>query len=458
MKRIRLPAGARRFLFLPPLALGIAFVLYMKGSSTGPAEIEAVERRTPVRVVTARRTDVVPRALGYGVVRPGRVWRVAAQVSGRIVEKHPRAEAGGLLAAGTVLARIDPAPYELAVREAEAQLARQDAELSALETRESNTQRTLEVERRALDASKRELERKEELLADDVLSQSDVDQEESRYLAQLVRVQELENTLALVPSDRAQLEASRLSSLAKLDSARLDLSYTVIEVPYDVRLVRVEFDEAEYVGIGQGLAEGHGVDVAEIAAQVPIAKLRHLIPESPANSTSVDRLLAQNVVESFGLDATVRLRTGDLTTSWEARVDRVSGTIDPETRTLGVVVAVDRPYEAAIPGRRPPLVQDMFCEVEIRGRSKPDQVVLPRSAVHDGEVYVAEDGRLRRRAVTPELLLHDFVVFAGGIDDGETIVVSDPIPAIDGMWLEPSVDGDLEGRIASIARGEAPLK
>ena len=107
-----------------------------------------------------------------------------------------------------------------------------------------------------------------------------------------------------------------------------------------------------------------------------------------------------------------------------------------------------------IPGSRPPLVQGMFCEVEIRGRPKPDKVVIPRSALRGNEVYTVVDGRLQRRAVTVGFTLDDCVCLASGLEGGERLIVSDPVPAIEGMLLEPTVDDELGQRVASVARGE----
>ena len=67
--------------------------------------------------------------------------------------------------------------------------------------------------------------------------------------------------------------------------------------------------------------------------------------------------------EALGLSATVRLPEFSL--GWEARFARMSDTIDPQTRTVGVIVEVDDPYEGVRPGVRPPLVKEMFVEVEI---------------------------------------------------------------------------------------------
>jgi len=448
----------RKLLILPPLVLGVVFAVVMVRSRSGPERRVVAERRTPVRVLAVERTSVVPRALGYGVVAPGRVWTIVPQVAGRVVAKNPLARPGALLEKGALVLRVDPQPYELAISEITGQIAVIAADLDELTMRAENTESTLAIQRRSLLASERELERKRQLVADNIVAQSDVDQEESRYLQQLVRVGDLENTLKLVPSEREALEASRAANQAKLEKARLDLEHCTIEAPFHCRIVSADFEQAQYVGVGQVLGEAHGVELAEISAQVPIATLRHLVADLPGGPELLAEILTGAVMQRLKLEATVRLQTGDFTPEWKARFARISGTLDPKTRTLGVVVAVDDPYELIEPGKRPPLVQDMYCEVELRGAPRPDRVLIPRAALHEGQVYVAEDSRLRRRAVAVEFTLGDFAVLTSGLAQDELLIVSDPIPAIEGMLLDLEIDSELRELVASAARGEADIR
>jgi hypothetical protein len=114
--------------------------------------------------------------------------------------------------------------------------------------------------------------------------------------------------------------------------------------------------------------------------------------------------------------------------------------LDAQTRTMGVIVAVDEPYAQARLGERPALVKGTFCEVELRGRPRPG-LVIPRAALHDDRVYVVNaEGRLESRLVELEYLQQDFAVVAEGLADGEVVVLSDLQPAIDGMLLDPRPD------------------
>ena len=124
-----------------------------------------------------------------------------------------------------------------------------------------------------------------------------------------------------------------------------------------------------------------------------------------------------------------------------------------------MVIAVDRPYEKVVPGQRPPLVQGMFCEVELRGKPRKGQVVIPRSALHDGHVYLVSDSnRLERRKVEIAFVQSNLLCLKSGLQGGETLVVSDPTPAIEGMLVEPVSDDELQQGLIAEATGEGELR
>jgi multidrug efflux pump subunit AcrA (membrane-fusion protein) len=146
---------------------------------------------------------------------------------------------------------------------------------------------------------------------------------------------------------------------------------------------------------------------------------------------------------------------GTTIAEWSAEFVRFSDNVDPQTRTMGVVVAVDRPFEKIDPGTRPPLSKGMFVQVLLQGKPQPGRIVVPRSAVRDGIVYLADaENRLRRQPV--ELLFNqgELSVIASGIEAGERIVVSDLVPAVSGMQLETRPDEELAQAITEAARGE----
>jgi RND family efflux transporter MFP subunit len=447
---------AKRLLILPPVAIGIAALVWQLNRSAGPEQGAIEEITRAVRVIALEPVDFLPRAIGYGTVEPGRVWEAVAQVAGKVVEKHPDLERGRLLEGGTVILRIDPADYELARARSEANLESAEAELAELEVTEANTESSLEIERRARALAEADLKRERTLLGRGNISQAAVDQTETELLNRRQRVQELDNQLRLLPAERRVLEASIALNRAQVEAARLDLERTTIRMPFDGRIAEVNVEPTEFVGVGEVMVIADGIDVAEVEAQFPIGDLLPLV-RAEADLTTLSAAELAALPRRFGLEAEVRLRTDQLQTSWDAHFERLGDRMDPQTRTVGVIVAVDEPYRKAVPGKRPPLVKDMFVQVALRGRPWTAALVVPRVAIHRGPdgraaVYLVDaDGRLAIRPVALGPAQDDFVVVSEGLAPGDLVVVSDLIPAIAGMRLEPNPDAAVALRLRAQA-------
>lgn len=451
------PRSAKRWrivLVAPPVIIGIALLVFVIRSSEEPVRAPLGERASAVRVIDVPRVDLVPRALDYGYVQPGRVWEAVAEVAGRIVEKHPRLKPGELIAAGTVILRIDPTDYQLSVQRNEARIRGAEAEIAELEVREANTRRALEIEERSLVLAETDLRRRRTLLDRGSISQASVDEAERTVLTRRQAVQGLRNELALIPADQEVLLANLDLSRAELAQARSNLERTAVAVPFDGRVAAVNVETAQYATVGKILAVVDGLDTAEVAAQIPLDRMRRLIEAAEMSDVQLTAESAVSLFQRLGLEAVVRLTSGDFTVQWPARFARIRETVDPRTRTIGVVVAVDEPYKQARPGERPPLAKNMYVEVELRGRTQPGRVVVPRSALQNGTVYVVGSGsRLERRTVAVGMRQSDFVVITSGLEAGEQVVVSDLVPAIDGMLLNATQDEDLRDYLITIATG-----
>jgi hypothetical protein len=140
----------------------------------------------------------------------------------------------------------------------------------------------------------------------------------------------------------------------------------------------------------------------------------------------------------FGIEATVRLRLPDQAFEWNGRFARAAPGLAARTRAVGIVVAVDQPYEGATQRSSPPLVKGMFVEVELRGQPRRDRIVVPRASIRAGRVYIAGvENRLVIRPIVVEFVQGEEAILASGLAAGERLVVSDLIPAIEGMLLAP---------------------
>lgn len=451
-------AGLRpkRWLILLPIVLGLVVLVFLTRTRSGPEQTPLTEQARPVRVIEVPSVTVIPRALGYGNVEPGKVWEAVAEVGGKIVELHPRLKNGEIITADSLLLRIDPTDYELAVTEVETDIEATAAQLSELEVQEANTRASLQIEQEALRLSEKELERIRRLATQGTVTPSELEQQQRTTLAQRQNVQNLRNTLNLIPVQRKRLQAQLARYRAQLAGARLNLERTAIRMPFDGRIAAVNVELTQFVRQGEVLVTVDGVDVAEIVAQIPVGRMRTLIQaDSRMPLADLSNLDVESAREILGLRAAVRLRVQDFEVEWDARFARLSEVIDPQTRTVGVIVTVDDPYRQAQPGIRPPLVKGMFVEVELRGRPRPDSLVVPRAALHENGVYVVNaQSRLEQRPVEVGIEQPSFVTIAAGLRAGERVVLSDLIPAIEGMLLKPVSDEEALSRLLRQAQGE----
>lgn len=441
-----------RWLFLLPVLAAIGVAVLLNRGAGPPDQRDTEPPARVVRIIEIPAADVVPRATGYGRVRPERVWEAVAEVRGRVVETHTRLRKGALLPADTTLLRIDPTEYELRASQVEADILSSEAQLSEMAAKEANIQASLAIEEESLELRTAEVARKQRLLDKGTLSASELEQEKRNLLAQRQAVQAQQSQLNLLPAERDLLEAQLARYEAQLADARLDLARTEVELPFRARLSEVSVEQAQYVREGQVLIKADAIDRAEVEAQIPIARMRALLQGADPIDFSVGP--GGELASQLGIRARVTLRDAGGDVHWPAQLARLSDTLDPETRTVGAIVSVDNPYADVVPGERPPLVKGLFVEVALFGAPRPQQVVVPRPALHGERLYLIDDGRLSIRDVTVKTLQSEYAIVDQGVAAGERLVVSDLFPAIDGMPLQGEPDPDVRARLLAAVTGD----
>lgn len=434
----------RRFWFVPPVVLALAVLLMAPKLKYPPQQTAVGERAVMVRVVKAPAVPVLARAVGYGSTRPANSWDAVAEVSGQVVWLADDLKNGSIVPAGTDLLRIDDADYRLALTQA-------DTQLNALQVKAKSLRDSLALEEKSHALLARDFERKRKLRKDGSISASLFDEAERALLKSETALQSLRNNLAVTEAERDVAEIHKAT-------AELDLQRTRLVAPFDVRITERKIGQAQYANKGQLLFSADAIDRVEIEAQFPIGKLRPLIARPGAAADGGEDIAAvERVPGAMGLEAVVRLKTATHTVEWQAQVDRVAAVVDPQTQTIGVVVVVDDPYAKARPGQRPPLVRNTFVEVELRRRSGRSPVVIPSSALRGGKVYlVGDDSRLAIRKVKPAFIQGEAAVVAKGLEEGARVVVSQLVPAVEGMLLDPVDDPKTLQRLVADATGEKP--
>lgn len=426
---------------------------------TDPEPLAPAEVTRALRVIEVPQVMLVPRVLGYGTARASESWKAVAEVKGRVVAVHRELKAGGVLSQGEEALRIDPAEYELLIVQLQADIAQVQAQQAEQTALEKNFQASLKIEQDSLALAQRDLARLQQLATSNTVTQSEIEKKQREELSQKQQVQNLRSSLNVLPARRAALAATLAAKQALLDRARLDLSHTVIVAPFQCRLADVSLEEGEFLSAGQTLFEAYGTSQAEIDAQLPIDQVRNLLDSSrgPIDLTA-DAMATMRAI--FDVEVIVRMHTGDLKVEWAGRFERVREQLDPRTRTVQIVVAVEKPYSRVIPGKRPPLAPGMFCEVELRGKPLPDRIVIPRASLRGGQVCVVNaEHRLERRKVDVAMTQGSFLVIRSGLQAGEMLVLTVPTPAIEGMLVEPVLDEVALKQLVEDAEGtDTPVK
>jgi len=441
-----------KWVILLPILAGLVILVLLKKNQSEPLQVTAKEHARLVRVMTVFETTVIPQAIGHGSVRPAKTWEAVAQVKGKILQKHSELKKGAILEADSLLLQIDPADYQLAIAQSEADIAATKAQLDELSARETNTRKSLVIEEQALALSEKELARKKRLVHDGSISRSKVEDQERALLMQQQAVQTQHSTLNLVPSQRALLRAQLARQAAQLSAAQRDLANTEVRLPFAGRIAAVHVEQDQYVREGESLAVADDLQLAEIEVPIPIEQMRGVLhAEGPVDLLHTSSLALHS---RLGLAARVDLKEGIINASWPGRFARVSDTLDPKTRTVGVIIEVDAPYAGMRPGERPPLVKGLFVEVTLLGKPLNNRLIVPRSALHQGRIYIVNaDNRLVIRPVIISLLQPGFAVITSGLKPGEQVVLSDLVPAIEGMLLQPQEDQQALMRLKQQASG-----
>ncbi|VAX09133.1 hypothetical protein MNBD_GAMMA26-2301 [hydrothermal vent metagenome] len=448
MKNLRL----KRLLIIPATLIGVAvFVLLVKNSSK-PVRMVVAEKVTAVRVISVPEATVVPQLAATGNVEPSRVWSSVAQVSGKIIMLHPRLKQGALIREGEVLLQIDPRDYELDITQAETGLETIRVQQAQVDVQEANAKALLVIEKQALEIARSELQRKQKMLKRSSISQSDYGKEQRSLLAQQKSVQSLINSIKLYPVDRRRLAAELEKQRAQLADAKLNLERTMIQMPFNGRIAEVRVELQQFVGQGTVMVVADGIEKAEVAVQIPMERLGNLIySEAVINPVEAENI---ELGKLLGLSARVLLQQNQYRVEWDARVTRFSDALDPHTRTVGVIIEVDKPYAQVQPGRRPPLVKGLFVDVILSGRPQAHRLVIPLGALHGRQVYVVnQEQRLEQRRVTISSKGADYAIISSGLQPGEQVIISDLISAVEGMLLKPVDDDAALQQLLSAVRG-----
>jgi multidrug efflux pump subunit AcrA (membrane-fusion protein) len=422
---------------------------------------------TPVNYIQVKPYLIEPEIIGYGVIKPDMILQAKAEVSGRITFIHPELKKGEILAQGTLLLTIDDKDYLLQLKQAQADLLVNKANLQEMTLTIENNELELSLALEKLQVREAEYARMVTLSKTGVVSKSSLNNEKQNLLKQKQEVQQLKNKKTILPSTLAVMKAQLEISKANLEKSERDLARTKVNMPFDGRISEVYTELNQYVTAGGLSSSGQlfdafTLDKVIINAQFPLEQFRlfarNFSREAFAHNNNTPDM--KGVLQSLGLSVLVKDPRG-LFKAWPATVERFSDNLDAKSRTVGIIVSVSDSYKDVLPGTRPPLLEGMYMKVVLSGKLK-NMLVLPRFALHNKQVFIIDDNNLLKRVNLEQLQYHGDLLLLEpknnqGIKASDKVITSDVFPAVEGMEVKPILDEIATEKLMQWAEGDLTL-
>lgn len=276
----------------------------------------------------------------YGEVKAMFEVQLAAEVSGRVLSLEPNFASGKIIKVGKKLLSINKVPYQQAYLAAQKSLA--DAQISLLTEQRTRDQAFDEWSRSGLKG-------------------------------------EPDSPLVL---NEPQLKAAVISvkqSRAAVAQAKQDLDNTQVTAPFDALIVTREVSPGSYLQIGSEIGSIYSANSIEIRMLLSDAQWQLLPAEHQLITNDTQATLSDNQGRQ-----------------WLAKVLRVEGHIEADTRQRALILTVDNPLSKGImPG--------LFLTANINGKMLDNMLILPASSLsQEGEIwYVDQQNRLQHFNAKP---------------------------------------------------------
>lgn len=344
-----------------------------------------------------------------GSVEPSSKVEIKSQVAGQLLKVH-FAE-GQDVQEGQLLLQIDPLPYQEALRQAQAAVERDRAQLSQAE---------FALQKDIVQAKSADLDAKR--YADLAREKIVAPQQELQYrtaaeaMHETVRVDQ-----AAIESARAALKVDE----AAVSQAKLNLSYCDIRAPISGRAGNLLMHAGNLVKVND----------------TPLVVINRITPAFVTfNATEkyLESIRKASSSHKLPVDVTTRDGGGEKATGVLSVIDN---TVDTQTGTIRLKALFENRNRVLWPGQ--------FVDVVLTLDAGQNATVVPSEAVQAGQkgpfVYVVKaDTTVEPRPVTPGRTVDRRVVIATGVTAGETVVT-------DGhMMLYPGA------RVNAAPAGKAP--
>jgi multidrug efflux system membrane fusion protein len=417
-------------------------------------QVNAAPKPPAVTVVAVAQRSVPVYGQYVGQTEAVKTVEVRARVEGFI--ERQVAPDGANVKAGDLLFTIDPRPLEAALRQAEANVARDSAALrqaeanvardsAALRQAESAvTQREADV-RQAQANVDRDIAQVENARAQDVryrtlfqrelIAKEQYDQIRTNMLALEATVQAdraaLENARAALAASRAAIENARAAVRADeavADSARLQLGYTSIRSPLEGRMGRSQ------VRVGALVGKDDATLLATVSTLDPMY-VSFSVSEREALSVW-NRRRAEMQAKPGASGITITL-SDDSPYAHDGRLDFVDRAVDPRTGTLALRAAFPNPAGLLQPGQ--------YVRVRVLLSERPDALLVPQAAIQESQgstslFVVAPDQTVQARSVRMGPRVGPLWVVEEGVKLGERVVIKGIQQIRPGIRVEPTLE------------------
>ncbi|WP_445946438.1 efflux RND transporter periplasmic adaptor subunit [Shewanella sp.] len=410
-------------------------------------------RAVLVDTIVLNKTSLAPSIEGFGRVAPKQAWDAIAEVSGKVIYRHPQLESGRMLPKGVKVLAIDPLEYQLKLAQAQAALHSTQTQLTRLEQQQRNLNASLKIESQKLVLAEQEYQRKLSLKKRQLVSSSELESQNQALLVQTKMVEDLQSSLKLLPDDTKVTLAQLNVDEAKLQDAQRKLAQTQVFLPFEARIATVNVEIDQVVTQGMTMLSAHKLGAAEIKAEVSLSDMRTLV----SSLAQLPKEPSLPSVELLDLSATVNLHIADHHFQWPAQVTRIAERVDPNQASLGLYLEVAQDYHQLDLLKSPPLTKGMFVSATIQGQASA-QFVVPQKALHGDLLYfMSADDTLIIKKVKVLFRHNDKVAVAladdvnsmlddksatsaasGPLRVGDRLVINDLIPALAGMSLRVS--------------------
>ncbi|MBN9660252.1 MAG: efflux RND transporter periplasmic adaptor subunit [Acidobacteria bacterium] len=384
----------------------------------------------PVSVTAVAKRDVPLDLEVIGNVEAYSVISVRSQVSGLLQKVHFKE--GDFVSKGQVLFSIDPSPFNAALREAEANLTRAEAQIG-------QAQATLKRDIAQAKYAGQQADRYKSLQKEGIVSKEQVDQftTAADTNSEIIRVDE-----AAIRSAEASVVAAR----AQVDNARIQVGYTTIRSPIDGRTGNITVKEGNIVS-------SNTIELTSINQVQPIY-VTFAAPES--NLAEIKRFAAEG-----RLPVTVLPSEGEEVTPEIGTLTFVDNNVDSTTGTIKL--------KGTFPNAERHLWPGSFVRVRLRLSTRKDALIVPAQAVQEGQdgqfLYVATDKMtVEQRPVKVGSRSGQDMVIDQGVEAGEKVVVEGQLRLAPGMKIRiregrpggPGKGGKKGGGGAAVTAAETP--